>query len=128
MYWGGEGSRNYLVRANLDGSNPTIISAEFHYLDGLTLDQRSNGILFWADLGENTIGTIDFYGGNKRNLVELEGNPGPYGIQVDAYKIYFSNWRDGNIQSVDKDSGKDLTTIFKSIGYVYHLALFNALA
>ena len=129
MYWGNRGSSPHsLVRANLDGSNATTISTGFTDLRGITLDQPSNGVLYWADLGANTIGTINVNGGNNVTLVEQEGNPGPWGIQVDAHRIYFGNMYSKNIQSVDKGSGKGLTTLYNSTGTVKHLALFNALA
>ena len=126
MYWGNRGTTpNSLVRAKTDGSNATIIATGFVQLDGMALDHPSNGVLYWADWRANTIGTIDVNGANKRTIVELEGNPGPWGIQVDAHRIYFGNLFGKNIQSVDKYSGQELTTIFNSTGNVRQLALFK---
>ena len=126
MYWSNQGSPDSFVRANLDGSNATTISAGFQILYGLALDQTSNSVLYWADLGENTIGTIEVNGGNKQILTKLEGGSRPWGIQVDAHKIYFGSYYGTNIQSVDKGSGKELTTLFNSTGTVRQLAFFNA--
>ena len=122
MYWGDGG--NSLVRANLNGSSATIMATGFQILYGITRDQFSNGVLYWADWGANTIGTFDVNGGSKQTLVKLRY--GPYGIQVDAHKIYIAN-RDGkSIHSVDKGSAEELTTIFNSTGGIRYIALFSA--
>ena len=127
MYWGNRGSSPHsLVRANLDGSNARIISREFSELRGITLDGPLNDLLYWADWGDNLIGTIDVNGGYKRTLVELKGNVQPYGLQVDAHKIYFSTGSSRTIQSVDRYSGKELTTIFNSSAGLRHIALISA--
>ena len=91
MYWGKRRSfPNYIVRANLDGSNAKIISSEFADIGGITLDAK-NEVLYWAGYTTNTVGTIDVNGGNKTTLAELEGDPRPSGIQIDAKKIYIGN-------------------------------------
>ena len=125
MYWGNrKSSPHALVRANLDGSSAKIFSTGFEDIQYITLGRISNDDLYWPDNGDHTIGTVGVDCGNKRTLVKLEGNPGPEGIQVDDQKIYFGNWSGENIQSVDRDSGANLTTIFKSTtGGVGDLAL-----
>ena len=128
MYWGRRGPVPHsIVRSNLDGSNAVIISTGFSNLYGITLDQNSNGVLYWADIQDNTIGTIDVNGNNKQTLVVLEGTPGPCGIQVDANRIYIGNFRGKNIQMMDRDSGPALTNIFQSRGHIFQLALYKEL-
>ena len=127
MYWGKRTAgfkASSLVRAHLNGSNAGIISTEFTDVYGITVDKHSN-VIYWADRGKRTIGTIDASGGNMRTLVELPNGSGNWGIQVNNDKIYFSTHWSGTILSVDKYSGRNLTTVFNSTSRVYHLALYN---
>ena len=83
MYWcTSKSGADCLVRANLDGSNATVVSSGYRKLYGITLGQPSNDLLYWVDQAANKIGSVDVDGGNKRAIVKLKANPAPFGVQV----------------------------------------------
>lgn len=92
---------------------------------GLALDWP-NERLYWVDAKIKTIESCKLDGSN-RHLVVNKVSKHPFGIAVFQDTLFWSDWDSRSIQSCDKFTGKNRTTVIRdSVIYdvhVYHPAL-----
>ena len=94
---------------------------------GVVVD-NDDGRIYWTETVGHTIGTCDLEGGNRRTLVEFSGSPGPFGLVVHRSLLYIGNFREKNVQSVDKYTGGNLTTVYSYNGGVRQVAVIDSTA
>ena len=112
------------MKANLDGSNATPIVVGLDRPAGIVVDSDA-GKIYWADEDRKVIHTSDLEGGDRRIVVELSASSGPFGIVIHRNLLYIGNWAARSIQSVDKNTGADLNTVYSISGNVREITIFD---
>ncbi len=75
-----------IKRANIDGTNITILTKNTVYCEGLAVEWTSSH-LYWIDRRENTISASDLDGNNTRILVSSQHyNQIMSGIVLDPFE------------------------------------------
>ena len=89
----------------MDGKPETrrvIIDGRIVWPNALTIDYP-NAILWWADAKLGKIEHCNLDGSNRR--IFTERNVGaPFSIAVSSNYVYWSNWNNGRIERVDRDT------------------------
>lgn len=110
----------------MDGQfNRPLITDNIHWPNGLALDWP-NERLYWVDAKLKTIESCKLDASDRRSVIKMVSKH-PYGIAVFQDTLYWSDWDSKSIQSANKFTGKNRTTIIRdSVIYdihVYHPAL-----
>nr|XP_054763625.1 uncharacterized protein LOC129270250 [Lytechinus pictus] len=93
MFWTDWGSRPKIERANLDGSNRTIIVdciGTCGWPNGISLNDDGT-LLYWIDNFNDKVEVVDLWGANRRTILQLE-NVGPYDIAVFKSNILWTEF------------------------------------
>jgi hypothetical protein len=105
LYWSEWGGQPKISRISMDGKAETrrvLIDKEIVWPNALTIDYVQE-ILWWADAKLEKIERSNMDGTNRQ--VFIERNVGaPYSIAVSTNHVYWSNWNNGRIERVEKDS------------------------
>lgn len=112
--------------ASMDGSFPSpLITQDIHWPNGLTLDWPNERI-YWVDAKLKSIESCKLDGTDRR-LVVSKVSKHPYGIAVFEDTLFWSDWDSKSVQSCNKFTGKNRTTVIRdSVIYdvhVYHPAV-----
>lgn len=126
MYWTDWGSNPMIAVASMDGTSmQPLITKDIHWPNGLTLDWPNERI-YWVDAKHKSIESARLDGSDRR-LVIKKVSKHPYGIAVFQDSIFWSDWDSKSIQSCNKFTGKNRTTIIRdSVIYdihIYHPAM-----
>ena len=113
------------LKANTDGSNATQIIVGLPYPYSIVVDSQTERI-YWSYEYDNIIESSDLEGGHGQTLIAFSGDPRPLGLAIHMKLLYLGNWLANNIQSVDKYTGENLTTIYSGSGGVQQLAIANS--
>lgn len=112
--------------ASMDGkSAKPFISKDIHWPNGLALDWP-NKRLYWVDAKLKLIESCKLDGSDRR-AVTKHVLKHPYGIAVFEDKLYWSDWNTKSIQSCNKFTGKNRTTVIRDKMiydiHIYHPAM-----
>ena len=122
VYWTNRGSPKSIAKANMDGSNATQIIVGLTNPFSIVVDSETERI-YWADENANVIETSDLEGGDRRILAGFLDNPRPVGLAIYRNLLCIGNWKANSVQSVDKYTGGNLTTLYSTDGRVRQLAI-----
>ena len=111
-------------KANLDGSNATLIITGVINVRSIVVD-NDDGRIYWTSNTRNVIESSDLEGGDMRTLVEFLGSPAPAGLVMHRNLLYIGHWVARSIQSVDKYTGGNLTTICSLSGQTREIAIID---
>ncbi|XP_055587745.1 putative vitellogenin receptor [Uranotaenia lowii] len=110
MFYSDWGDKAMIGTADMDGKNKKIlIDKDIHWPNGLSLDWP-NSRLYWVDAKLKKIESIRL-DGTQRMTVLGDVLKHPFSISVFNDRIYWSDWDTKSIQSCDKFTGKDRTTL-----------------
>lgn len=126
MYWTDWGSNPMIAVASMDGNfNKKLVSENVDWPNGLTLDWP-NERLYWVDAKHKTIESCKTDGTDRRRVIK-EVSKHPYGIAVFEDTLFWSDWDSKSIQSCDKFTCKNRTTVVRdNVIYdihAYHLSM-----
>lgn len=98
MYWSDWGTFPKIQRANMDGSDRTVlVSSGLVWVNSLALDFQ-NRLLYWCDAKLDKIERVDLQGNNRLVVLDLSpSNLHPFGLALADHVLYWSDW---NYQSV----------------------------
>ncbi len=107
MFWTDWGEPPKIQRASMNGepnSRRVIIAEGLFWPNGVSLDIRTKEI-FWVD-GQLSRLEMSEYDGKKRRIVwEKIYIPYPMGVSVAEDKIYWTDWKDLSLYSLDRKNG-----------------------
>lgn len=110
MYWTDWGARPMIGVSNMDGSDwKTLITHDIFWPNGIALDWP-NGRLYWVDAKLDRIESVNFLGSDRRIVLEKLSKH-PYGLAIFGSNIYWSDWSSKSIQTCDKFTGKQRSTL-----------------
>ena len=115
MYFSDWGNIGRIEKASMDGSNRTVIhNTSLVWPNALTLDIQ-NQVLYWADANLDKIekSNVD---GTDRVLLAQAGVEHPFGMVVREDFLYFTDWSDNTIRSVNT-SGGNVTRLHSVAAY-----------
>ncbi|XP_072048536.1 low-density lipoprotein receptor-related protein 5-like [Amphiura filiformis] len=106
IYWTDWGNHSKIERAKLDGSERYVfVDTELIRPSGLALDFEAQR-LYWCDAGMDRVETVDFTGGNRKNLFEgYIFNMNSFDLAISGNYIYWTDWAYLNILRMDKYAG-----------------------
>ena len=110
MFWTDWGEEPKIERAEMDGSNRTIIiRQDIHWPNGLTIDY-STGKIYWTDAKLFYIAKANYDGSNRQRIFRTPmpsqcvlGHP--FALTLYENKIYWTDWKTRGIHSTNKNSG-----------------------
>ena len=125
LYWiESSGGGGIVSRADLDGSNATVLPAgSFVTPSDMALD-LVNGHIYYVDAGQNAIYRSDLDGLNRITLFSELGGINPFGIALDpdSQHMYFTDDAAGNIYRANLD-GSNIVELVSGIGTPLHIEL-----
>lgn len=121
LYWTDWGTNPMIAVASMDGNfNQRLVSEDVQWPNGLTLDWPNNRI-YWVDAKFKTIESCKLDGSDRRRVIK-QVSKHPYGIAVFQDTLFWSDWDSKSIQSCNKFTGKNRTTIIRdSVIYDIHI-------
>ena len=116
-----------VVRAHMDGSErESIVVTNLKWPNGITVDIAHDRI-YWSDAMFNTLESSKMDGSDRRTVVETIAKH-PFSLAVFEDTLYWSDWQSREIQSCNKYTGKNLTTLVKEAKVVpYGLFIYHPL-
>lgn len=113
MYWTDWGRFPKIQRADMDGSNRTvIIDKNLVWPNGIIIDKQSHRLI-WADARMEIIESADLDGNNRRILVTNVNHP--FGLTIAGRHIYWTDWQKLAIFKADKDTGSNVVIIRRTL-------------
>jgi hypothetical protein len=113
VYWDDHGD-NEINRANLDGTDATIIAGMTQQVAGplqMTLDATN---LYWASRGNGQVQAGPLFGAS---VAMLSTGSDPIGVAVNSTAIFWANYGDGSIQKAPLPNGGTATLVAVSSGF-----------
>ncbi|KAK7873393.1 hypothetical protein R5R35_000192 [Gryllus longicercus] len=124
MYWSDWGNQGRIERAALDGSQRSELFLKTGRARGLTIDYATRQ-LYWTDSYPAALYMASLDGRNRRELV-TQGLEWPYGLTQYQNFIYWSDFKSGNIECVDKMTGLNRTRIHENLNSTTDLLVFHS--
>ena len=127
MYWINRQPLYSIAKANIDGSNAKQIIVGLINPHSIVVDSETERI-YWSGEYTNVIETSDLEGGDRRTLVGFSGDPRPIALAIHRNFLCIGNWLANSVQSVDKYTGENLTTLYSTNnnGHVRQLAVIDS--
>lgn len=123
MYWSNDISGGpRLERAGLDGTHRWTIVAGVPHVTSLTIDYSQHR-LYWLRVSCNCIESSDISGSDRQLLVT--GLVQPFGIAQYSDQVYWTDWRQQSIESVDKLSGSERRVLLEGLNFPVHLSIIH---
>nr|XP_022909737.1 low-density lipoprotein receptor-related protein 1 isoform X1 [Onthophagus taurus] len=130
MYWSDWGDNVHIGKADMDGSNATIlIEKNLGWPNALTIDYETDEI-FWADAREDYIAVADLHGNNIRIVADRNSNAAlklhhVFAITIWEDRLYWTDWEMMSIESCHKYYGNETKTLFKMVHRPMDLRLYH---
>ncbi|XP_033324031.1 low-density lipoprotein receptor-related protein 6 [Megalopta genalis] len=102
LFWTDWGDVPKIERAAMNGDPSTrevIISEDIFWPNGLTVDYESE-LVYWVDGRLKFIAVMDYYGKNRRKVVE-QGLDYPFAVTFFDHRLYWTDWKTWCIHSYD---------------------------
>ncbi|XP_029038470.2 low-density lipoprotein receptor-related protein 6 isoform X1 [Osmia bicornis bicornis] len=102
LFWTDWGDVPKIERAAMNGDPSTrevIISDDIFWPNGLTVDYE-NELVYWVDGRLKFIAVMDYYGKNRRKVVE-QGLDYPFAVTFFDHKLYWTDWKTWCVHSYD---------------------------
>uniref|UniRef100_A0A915DGL5 HAT C-terminal dimerisation domain-containing protein n=1 Tax=Ditylenchus dipsaci TaxID=166011 RepID=A0A915DGL5_9BILA len=127
IFWTDWGARARIERAGMDGENRVeIISGDIvRWPNGLAVDILDRKV-YWADAKMKLISSCDYWGKNVRTVIHSHQHlRHPFSLAVFEEKLYWTDWDQEGVLTVNKFHGNDVKTLMKGISgpmtvRVYH--------
>ena len=123
MYWSNDiSSGPRLERAGLDGVQRHTVIAGVPHVSSLTIDY-SQRRLYWLRASCNCIEFSGMSGDDRQLLVT--GLQQPFGIAQYSDRVYWTDWIQQSIESVDKLTGSDRHVLLDRLSFPIHLSIVH---
>lgn len=124
MYWS-EQQLDAIMRSQMDGTEMVKIVKKANNIGVLTID-LIKGRLYWTSQDASSrIEWADLEGQKKgTTLVELDSKD-PLAVAIYQDYLYWTDWNTGDIERVDKITGKNRSIIHKDLQFVSSLVSFH---
>lgn len=102
LFWTDWGDVPKIERAAMNGDPATrevIVSDDIFWPNGLTVDYE-NELVYWVDGRLRFISVMDYYGKNRRKVVE-QGLDYPFAVTFFDHKLYWTDWKTWCVHSYD---------------------------
>ncbi|XP_066992022.2 low-density lipoprotein receptor-related protein 6 [Anabrus simplex] len=123
MYWSDWGSSGHIERAAMDGSRRSMLISKVGRAKGLTVDYARRR-LYWTEAEPPAISTSDLDGLGRYQLV-TQDIEWPYGLTQYQDYIYWTEWKTGNIDCVNKTTGLNRTRIHENLDGITDILVFH---
>lgn len=134
MFWTDWGSNAKIERANMDGSNRTVLvnstimsslglGAKIVWPNGLAIDYDTDTI-YWVDANSDIMATMDLNGGNLK--IKMTRLSHPYAITVDNTYVYWTDWNSKSIHRASKKTFTGGKIIKSDLNNVRDIHFYNA--
>lgn len=112
MYWSDWEKPAEIATSKMDGTaDKALVKRDIAWPNGLALDYP-NSRLYWVDAKLKRLESVKLDGSDRRIILDKIVKH-PYAIAVFEDKLYWSDWGSHSIQSCNKFTGKNHTTIVK---------------
>lgn len=101
LFWTNYGEKPHIGKASMDGSNHRIILEDsLGWPSALTIDFIRR-LLYFADAREDYIGTIDFYGQNRKIILDKSTRYTSHIFSMSFFenRLYWTDWRSSSVIS-----------------------------
>lgn len=113
LYWTDWGRQAKITKMGMNGLyRYELVKENIILPNALALD-RPRRRLYWSDAKLHSIFTIDVNGGDRR-LIYQDPNIYPYSMSVFEDRVYWSDWHQESVLSVNKFNGENSKKIFAS--------------
>lgn len=127
IFWTDWGAKARIERAGMDGENRLeIISGGIvRWPNGLAVDILDRRV-YWADAKMKLISSCDYWGKDVRTVIHSHQHlRHPFSLAVFEEKLYWTDWDQEGVLTVNKFHGNDVKTLMKGISgpmtvRVYH--------
>ncbi|KAF5898954.1 pro-epidermal growth factor [Clarias magur] len=107
IFWTDLGFPVSVWRAGLDGEKRMVlIGSGLISPCGITVDQHTH-TLYWTDIGAGRIEAAGLDGSHRHTLTRKQVGR-PFDVAVFEDTLWFSNWEDNHIYTLDKRTGSDV--------------------
>ena len=117
MFWTDWGWDERIERANMDGTNRTVvIRTGLFYPNGLALDATKNW-LYWIDFYYDKLEVYEFPSKTRRQIISSRSEPklsSPIGVTLYEDYVY---WTDRNLKAIyraDRQTGKNAVKVLST--------------
>lgn len=126
MFWCDWGSKPLIEVANMDGSErKVLVSKHLRFPNGLAYDYSGNR-LYFVDSGMKTMVSVNSDGSARRTIIdEGEGLVHPFGIDVYDQKVFWTDMKTLNVESANKNSGKDRQILIANVSDLMDICVFH---
>ncbi|GFS88438.1 putative vitellogenin receptor [Nephila pilipes] len=127
MFWSAwkDGTNGYLERAEMDGTNLTVIVAkEIFWPSALTVDQIQE-MIYWSDIKLGAVMCADF-NGLKRRTVIARHMVAPLSMTMFEDYVYWSDRKTDRLIRCYKFGGKNCTTVHQKIAKVEAMIIVHS--
>ena len=122
VYWTTDNGR--IMKAMMDGTGSVQIVSGLEDPTGIVVDHKSSKI-FWVDVIAHKVQSSGLDGGVVTTVVELSEFK-PWGITMDADRLYVGNWKStSELRSCTKTGG-DMKTLYRGARPMQQLAMITA--
>ncbi|XP_030759399.1 putative vitellogenin receptor [Sitophilus oryzae] len=126
MYWTDWGEPAEIAFSHMDGTQDRpFLRDNVHWPNGLALD-GPNKRLYWTDAKKMALESIRLDGTDRRVILENVVKH-PFAIAVFEDKLYWSDWETMSIDSCNKFTGKNHTTLIKEHkNFIYGINIYHS--
>ena len=111
MFWTDWGEEPKIERAEMDGSNRSVVVRQnIHWPNGLTIDYSAEKI-YWTDAKLFYIAKANFDGSSREKIFKtpsqciLANQAHPFALTLYENKIYWTDWTSRGIHATNNNSG-----------------------
>ena len=123
IYWTTWGSAGSVKRADMDGSNASVIATGLSYPCGIAIDFQASRI-YWTVAEESRVESGDMQGKNVQRVKQFPSGSWTFGIAVYGNRIYVTNYSLQKLQSFNT-AGQDLQEVHTDTNNLLHLAVIS---
>ena len=124
MFWTDWGSTPKIERANMDGTNRSVIvSTNLAWPNGIAIDYERD-MLYWVDGYNKSLEYCDFYGNNRGTLLS-EMVLHPFGITVYGNHVYWTDWESRKLEQVNKITGEDRLVLHSNLAWMMEVVVVH---
>ena len=120
MFWTDWGKEPKIERAEMDGSNRSVIVRQnIRRPNGLTIDYSAEKI-YWTDAKLFYIAKANFDGSNRERIFKtpsqciLANQAHPFALTLYENKIYWTDWTSRGIHTANKNSGMQCQMVWST--------------
>ena len=127
MFWtsyNSSGDDGSIIRASMDGWDPSIIVIGLAYPTGIAIDFQSSR-LYWADDVYNKVQSSNLGGTDIQTVIKLPRGTGTFGIPLHGSRIYCTFGKSKQVQSFSM-AGQHVRILHEDTNELEHLTIVSS--